>query len=423
LVTEDTAPLNASQIRGFWAAWGGWTLDGMDSFIYALVLAPAMNELLPKSGIAATPANSGYYGSLLFALFLIGWGLSFVWGPIADRFGRVRTLMLTILCYSLFTFLGGIAGNIWQLAVFRLLAGIGIGGEWTLGGTLLAEQWPENKRIQGGAYMHSGYYVGTLLAGVLNYAVGARWGWRAMFLVGGAPALLVAFIRWGVTEPERWQAGAKLSASGAFFELFSKQFRRRTISNALFVLISMIGLWAGSVYVPSAVKQLATRAGRDAEAAHLASNATVLLSMGTILGCLLTPWLMRTLGRRGALGFFFSLMAIFISLGFGYSFYLAQNALQWFMTCLFFLGIGGASFCVYTIWLPEQYPTDCRASAFAFATAFGRFIAAGITFLVGAGVSYFGTLGKPVALTAIAFVLGLFLLPLGQETKGQALPN
>jgi nitrate/nitrite transporter NarK len=93
------------------------------------------------------------------------------------------------------------------------------------------------------------------------------------------------------------------------------------------------------------------------------------------------------------------------------------------MTCLFFLGVGGASFCVYTIWLPEQYPTECRASAFAFATAFGRFLAAGITFLVGAGVSYFGTLGKPVALTALAFALGLLLIPFGEETKGRALPE
>jgi MFS family permease len=331
--------------------------------------------------------------------------------------------MFTILCYSLFTFLGGVAANVWQLGIFRLLAGIGIGGEWTLGGTLVAEQWPESKRVQGGAYMHSGYYVGTLLAGLLNYEIGARYGWRAMFLVGGSPALLVAFIRWGVAEPERWQQGKRLSARGAFLRLFSAELRRRTLCNGLFVLISMIGLWAGSVYVPSAVTQLATRAGRAAESAHLASNATVLLSVGTILGCLLTPWLMGRMGRRGTLGFFFALMAIFIALGFGYTFYLPHDALRWFMTCLFFLGVGGASFCVYTIWLPEQYPTECRASAFGFATAFGRFIAAGVTFIVGAGVSHFGTLGKPVALTAIVFACGLLLLPLGQETKGQALPD
>ena len=91
-----STPLTPNQVRGFWAAWAGWALDGMDSFIYALVLAPAMRELLPKSGIAATAGNTGYYGGLLFALFLVGWGLSMLWGPVGDRIGRVRTLSLTV---------------------------------------------------------------------------------------------------------------------------------------------------------------------------------------------------------------------------------------------------------------------------------------------------------------------------------------
>src|ERR1700676_4339316 len=120
--------LTRNQIRGFWAAWGGWALDGMDSFIYALVLVPALRELLPRSGIPATTANLGLYGGLLFALFLIGWGLSLVWGPIADRFGRVRTLIFTILFFSLFTLLSAAAPTVWALAAFRLLAGGGIGG-------------------------------------------------------------------------------------------------------------------------------------------------------------------------------------------------------------------------------------------------------------------------------------------------------
>src|SRR5260370_32469063 len=125
--------LTPNQIRGFWAAWAGWALDGMDSFIYALVLVPALRELLPHSGLAADPANVGFYGSLLFAIFLIGWGFAFLWGPFADRFRRVRTLILTILCYSLFTFLRSVATNVWKLAGFRFFAGIGLGGEWALG--------------------------------------------------------------------------------------------------------------------------------------------------------------------------------------------------------------------------------------------------------------------------------------------------
>ena len=164
VVAASREPLNGNQIRGFWAAWGGWALDGMDSFIYALVMVPALRELLPRSGIPDTPANEGLYGGSLFALFLVGWGMAFLWGPLADRFGRVRTLMLTIAWYSLFTFLGAVAARVWQLAAFRLLAGIGIGGEWAMGGTFVAEEWPESRRKMGAGLMHTGYYFGFFLA-------------------------------------------------------------------------------------------------------------------------------------------------------------------------------------------------------------------------------------------------------------------
>ncbi len=96
LPRRGRTPLNRQQIIGFWAAWAGWLLDGMDSVIYALVLAPALIELLPRSGMEATPANVGFVGSVMFALFLVGWGLSFIWGPIADRFGRTKSLAATI---------------------------------------------------------------------------------------------------------------------------------------------------------------------------------------------------------------------------------------------------------------------------------------------------------------------------------------
>src|SRR6185437_3279956 len=103
-----TRHLTPNQIRSFWAAWAGWALDGMDSFIYALVLVPSLRELLPNFGVAANAQSLGFYGGLLFALFLVGWGLSFLWGPVADRFGRVRTLILTVLCYSAFTLAGAL---------------------------------------------------------------------------------------------------------------------------------------------------------------------------------------------------------------------------------------------------------------------------------------------------------------------------
>ena len=421
--------LTPNQVRGFWAAWAGWALDGMDSFIFALILVPSLRELLPKSGVAPTGGTIGFWGGLLFALFLIGWGLSFLWGPLADRFGRVRTLMFTILCYSVFTLAGALSTRVWQLGLFRLLAGIGIGGEWTLGGILVAEEWPEERRVLGGSLMHTGYYVGTLIASLANYWIGTRFGWRAMFILGGTPALLVAFIRYGVAEPVKWKAhthksGARLSARSAFLELFSNEYRRRTILNGIYVLVSMVGLWAGSVYVPSAVTQLAGRQGYSVQyATRLASIGSVLLSIGTIAGCLLVPAMARFVGRRSILAFFYLFMAMSILFSFGYVFYLPVQAALWFIVCLFFLGVGGASFCVFTIWLPEQYPTECRASAFAFATSFGRFIAAGATFMVGAAISHYGTLGRPVAVTGLVFIIGLILVPFGAETRGKALPD
>src|ERR1700719_3182203 len=164
--------LNGNQIRSFCAAWGGWTMDGMDSFIYSLVLVPALRELLPKSGIPATTGSVGFYCGLLFALFMIGWGTGMVWGPIADRFGRVRTMMFSILSFSLFTLLAAFASGVWSLAVFRLLAGIGIGGEWAIGAALVSEDWPEERRAWGGALMHTGYYIGFFLAAAAHYFIG-----------------------------------------------------------------------------------------------------------------------------------------------------------------------------------------------------------------------------------------------------------
>jgi MFS family permease len=418
-------PLTRNQVRGFWAAWGGWALDGMDSFIYALVLVPAMTELLPRSGIEATPVNVGFYGSVLFALFLVGWGLSMAWGPVADRFGRVRTLMLTILCYSVFTFLSALAGNIWQLAILRLLAGVGIGGEWSMGGTFVAEEWPEDRRKMGAGYMHTGYYFGFFLAAIANFTIGASLGWRWMFAIGGLPALLVTFIRTGVHESSRFEraASSRPSLGRAFAELFTPTYRRRTILNAVYLLISIVGLWAGSVYVPTSVTQLAARAGYGAaDAARLASYGTMLLSIGTILGCVILPPMAEAIGRRATLAVFFLLMLVSIAVGFGYIFYLDEGALPWFFANLFVLGVGGANFAMYTLWLPEQYPTSCRASAFAFATSVGRFAGAGITFLVGAGVTAYGSLGVPVAWTAVAFAIGILLLPFGEETTGRSLP-
>ena len=427
-LVQARTKLTQNQIRGFLAAWGGWALDGMDAFIYALVLVPALTELLPNSGIAVTPANIGYYGSVLFALFLFGWGLSMMWGPIGDRIGRVRTLMLTILCYSLFTLLCGFVTNIWQLAVLRVLCGFGIGGEQPIGAAYVAEELDESRRKLGAGLMHTGYYFGFFFAALANYFIGATYGWRWMFIFGGVPALLIGFIRYGVRESAKWQeqfgdVRRRPKMRVAFGKLFSSAYMRRTIVMSGLFLTSIIGLWAGSIYVPTAVTQIAVRSGYvAADAARLASYGSMVLAIGTILGCIAAPMLAERMGRRMAMALFFTMMGISILISFGYVFYLTTSALMWFYVCIFALGFGGANFAMYTLWLPEQYPTDCRASAIGFISSVGRFVGVAIVFILGAGISSYGSLGVPVAVTSIAFVFGLLLLRFADETRGKPLP-
>jgi MFS family permease len=418
--------LSRQQITGFWGAWAGWTLDGMDSVIYALVLSPALTELLPKSGYKATPANVGFAGSTLFALFLVGWGLSLVWGPIADRFGRSRVLAATIFVYAIFTGAAALSQTVWQLGLFRLLAGIGIGGEWALAGTYVAEAWPEDRRKMGAGYLQTGYYAGFFLASALNYTIAARYGWRAMFWCGLTPVVVAAMVLFRVKESERWQQKAKVKVEGGLSSLrriFGVPYAQRTLINTILLASAICGLWAAAVYAPTAIISLAKREGMlQPQAVRVSSFGMGLLSLGTILGCLAVPPLAERIGRKRTLTIYFLGMAICILLSFGWAFYLPIG-LHPFIAALFFLGFFGGNFAIFSLWLPEQYGTTVRATAFAFTTSFGRFIAAGVNFGVGALVSRMGTLGKPVAFTAIAFGIGLLVIPFAVETRGKVLPD
>jgi MFS family permease len=424
-VTQKRTPLNRDQIVGFWGAWAGWTLDGMDSFIYALVLAPALTELLPKSGYAATPGNVGLAGSILFALFLVGWGLSFIWGPLADRFGRTKVLAATIFTFSVFTGLAATAQTVWTLGLYRFIAGAGIGGEWALAGTYIAEAWPEDRRTMGAGYLQTGYYAGFFLAAALNYTVGVHYGWRAMFLTGVVPVAVSIAVLLRVQEPGKWQrsGGSARQSRMPLASILSGAYRKKTLVAATLLTVAIVGLWAGAVYEPSAVIQLATKEGMTAaQAGKTASVATGILSIGTILGCLALPPLAEKFGRRKTLAFYFTGMAASIAASFGWAFYLA-NGLVPFISILFLLGFFGGNFTIFTLWLPEQFETRVRATAFAFCTSIGRFVGAGVNFVLGAAVLRMGTLGIPIAFTAGAFLLGLLLIPQAPETRGQKLPD
>ncbi|WP_019938579.1 MFS transporter [Bordetella sp. FB-8] len=422
-------PLTRAQITGFWGAWAGWTLDGMDSVIYALVMAPALTELLPNSGYKATPATIGLVGSILFALFLVGWGLSFIWGPLADRFGRTKVLAATIFMFAIFTGLAATSHTIWELGLYRFLAGVGIGGEWALAGTYVAEAWPEDRRKMGAGYLQTGYYTGFFLAAALNYTIGAHYGWRAMFLTGAVPVIVSIVVLLRVKESDKWRQAesrtepAAARSRGPLSEIFSPRYVKRTTVAAVLLTVAIIGLWAGAVYEPAAVIQLALKNGMSKpDAIRMASIATGVLSIGTILGCLALPPMAEAIGRRKTLAIYFAGMAVTIAASFGWAFYL-PNGLTPFITLLFVLGFFGGNFTMFSLWLPEQFETRVRATAFAFCTSVGRFVGAGVNFLLGAAVLHMGTLGVPVALTALVFIAGLFVIPLAPETRGEVLPQ
>src|SRR5258705_9791930 len=247
-------------------------LDGMDSVIFALVLAPALTELLPNSGMAASPGDIGRAGSILFAVFPAGWGMSFIWGPIGDRFGRAKTLAATILMYAVFTGAAALARDVWQLGLFRFLAGIGIGGEWALAGTFVAESWPEDRRKMGAGYLQTGYYFGFFVAAALNYTVGAAYGWRAMFLCGLVPVIVGIATLISVKEPTRWKAHeTEAKKSRPLAELFSPRYARRTIGNVSLLTVPIIGFGVAAAFCPAPLTPLARNSRIDpAGAAQMA---------------------------------------------------------------------------------------------------------------------------------------------------------
>jgi MFS family permease len=189
-------------------------------------------------------------------------------------------------------------------------------------------------------------------------------------------------------------------------------------------LISIVLLWAGAVYVPTATTQIAVRAGNEGPvAAQIASYGSIILAIGTIIGCVLVPLIGERIGRPKTMALYFTVLGVSAIFGFGYVFYLPGDVLMLFFVSVFFMGLGGANFAVYTMWLPELYTTECRASAIGFISSVGRFVGVALVFLLSWGISAYGSLGVPVAVVALTFIFGLMLLPFSRDTTGQLLPE
>ena len=439
-MTPTRIPLTPNQIRGFWAAWGGWVLDGMDSFIYALVLVPALRDLLPRSGIAATNANIGYYGGILFALFLVGWGMALLWGPVADRFGRVRTLMLTIICFSVFTLLSAFATNIWMLAALRLLAGVGIGGEWGIGTALVAESVPEARRVEAGVIMQTASPLGLILAGAINYQIAGVWfvdqpqhAWRYVFLAGLLPVLLAVVLRLVLRESAPWQHSRAHGAPPTPRELLAPGMRRATLSGFCVAVFAVLTFWGCSAFFPLLGSSLAQG---EASALGLSATATRTLSaawqayaanafnLGGLVGALAAVPLARLLMRRAMFVTYFLFAAASLLITFG-----TPLPPHTRLALLFAVGMGVYGiFGTLTFYLPELFPARLRATGAGLCYNIGRVFAAAGPFIVGylaarAGGSSAAILHMLLWCAAGPLLAALVSYFVVVETRGRTLPT
>src|SRR5436190_10905643 len=182
-------------------AWLGWVFDSMDGTLFSLVQKPSMTELM---GPGATEAAIGFYSSVVFSVMLLGWATGGIcFGIIADYVGRTKALAATILIYSLFTGLSAAAQSWEQLAAFRFITGLGLGGEWAAGAALVAEVWPDHLRAKAGAMLQSAAAFGYFFAALITRVADVR-SWRYVYLAGAIPAIFVLFIRLMIKEPDRW---------------------------------------------------------------------------------------------------------------------------------------------------------------------------------------------------------------------------
>jgi MFS family permease len=405
----------------FWATWSGWMLDGFDSSIYGYILVGALTELLPASGIEASRANIGLYGGLLFSIFMLGWACSMVWGWAADRYGRVRIMCWTVLVYSVFTALCGLSTGIVMFALFRFAAGFGIGGEWAAGTPLLQESVPENTRVRLAGWLHTATPTGLFLAAFVTLVAGGMLGWRGMFFLGILPALLIAYLRTSIPEPAR--APSSEMSKPAFSALFSKNQARTTWSAALMMTCIIFGLWSSNFWAPTVIiTRLVATGATPAHAQQMGAVAGLITNVGTLAGCLLMPWITGRLGSRrwtAVLFFAGSLLSVMAS------YEVAIERLNDFTLFLILLPVLGfftnGVFGLFTIWLPEMFPSALRGAGSGFAFSMGRVLGAAGPTLIGTLAATTGSYPLAISLLSAIYLLGLPFIAMAPETANRPL--
>jgi MFS family permease len=429
--------LDWTQWKALIASNLGWTFDGFEVFALILTVGAALHELLDSSEYGRIP----FYAGAVIAITVFGWGAGGLLGGIlADYIGRKRSMTLTILAYSALTGLSALSWNWWSFAVFRFLVGLAIGSEWATGASITAELWPDHARGKGGAFLQSGYPIGSILASGVWVAIGALGpsAWRYMFLVGILPALVAFWIRRNIPESPRWERsnrqrrdardrkrqGAVLQGEDAAIVRFTlvDMFAEPAVRSRLFLTFVMslsvtIGYWGVSSFVPSYVGSVATAAGLTAQ--RWVGLAGLVQNIGALIGFISFGFLADALGRKPT-----TFLYYLLSLALTPIVYLWVKNIHLLLLAFAIYGFFVQGVFSWTaIWLPELFPTRMRATAAGFIFNAPRLISAIAPLFAGALIVGLGGYAKAATIIGLFYGVGLFAVPFLPETRGKPLPE
>lgn len=392
-------------------AWLGWLFDGMEMGLYSVQGPRALSDLLHTSD----PGLIGQYLGFTLALFLLGCSVGgFVFGRLGDKIGRVKTMIITVLVYSVFTGLSAVSQNAWQFGACRFLGALGLGGEWGLGVALVMETWPNAKRplLAGllGCSGNVGFIVSSLVSKWFGYL-----SWRWIFCIGVVPALLSLIIRIAVKESERWVQAKERGETHDIRELFAPGTLRKTVLACFISAVPIVGTWGVFQWNPVWVKEIVN--GDMTKVATAALWMAVGQTVGSFLGGLVAEWIGRRLSY-----------ALFSILSFVSCVVLYRVVTGYGIEMFVLLGLAGvfttAFFGWLPLYLPELFPTRIRATGEGITFNFGRIIAA-IMIFTGTGqlVKLLGSYSAATTLMSLIYVVGLVLIWFAPETRNSKLPD
>jgi MFS family permease len=383
----------------------GWMLDAMDVMLYSLVLAYLIREF------SMDKSTAGFLMSLTLIASAIG---GFFFGVLADRIGRTRALMASILVYSLATAACGFSRTIPQLAVFRFVLGLGMGGEWTSAAALIAETWRAEHRGKALGLMQSAYAIGEAIAALVVALVLPHFGWRGVFFVGVLPALLVLWIQKSVPEPAIWNK-REPSARGVWRKrLFEKDVFRNGLLATTMNACGMFGYWGLFTWVPAYLSLPASQGGRGLSLVKTTTFFLVLCG-GKWLGYALFGFFADAFGRRKPFFVYLVIAAALVPL------YGMARSPFWLLALGPFVAFFGTGFFSgYAAIASEIFPGEIRAAAMGLSYNIGRGLSAAAPFAVGALAIRYG-IGPAFFLQAAAFFVAALLALALPETRGRQL--